>query len=198
MNKNIRTTIRELSESIILAVVVFLILQLSMGNYKVEGSSMSPTLANGDYVIVNKLVYFSFDFSHLSKLVPFIAYQDNNHYPIHTPDRGAVIIFKYPQEPDRDFVKRIIGIPGDTVGIHLGQVFVNGVAINEPYVTLPRVEFMPTISVPDGTYFVMGDNRSGSSDSRNWGPVPEDNIIGRAWITYWPIGKWNSIDIVSW
>ncbi len=181
-----RAVIRELFETIILALLIFLGLQFSMGNYRVEGSSMFPTLEEGEYVIVNKLVYIR-----RPPMLPFLE-SEGGSYLFHGPRRGEVVIFESPDNPDRDFVKRVIGLPGDTVEIERGQVLVNDVPLDESYVTQPdRGSYRTT--VPDGSYFVLGDNRNVSNDSRDWGAVPADRIIGRAWVSFWPPNRWRAI-----
>ena len=192
-----RIVIRELFETVILALLIFLGLQFSMGNYKVEGSSMVPTLEEGEYVIVNKLVYLRFDARDIVGLLPFVESKDESLYPFHAPDRGEVIIFQFPPNPDRDFVKRVIGLPGERVEIQRGQVLVNGIALNEPYITRRNTDSMMETLVPPKAYFVLGDNRGASHDSRNWGPVPVENIIGRAWVSFWPLNRWHTVSSFS-
>ena len=170
-----RVVIREIIETVLLALVVYLALQVSVQPYRVEGSSMVPTLAEGEYLLVNKMVYWQ---------VPLLGGDDG--YLVHPPQTGEVVIFRFPDEPTRNFVKRVIGVPGDTVVIAKGTVFVNGQALEEPYVTLSDRGSMDPFKVPPDSYFVLGDNRGASDDSRSWGVVPEENIIGRAWVTYWP------------
>ena len=191
-----RIVIRELFETVILALLIFLGLQFSMGNYRVEGSSMVPTLEEGEYVIVNKLVYLKLDPREIAGLLPFVDTQDEGGvFPFHPPRRGEVIIFRFPANPKRDFVKRVIGVPGDTIEIQRGKVLVNGVALNEPYVTHTDRNDMTETRVPPKSYFVLGDNRRASNDSRDWGPVPAENIIGRAWVSFWPLNRWHALSI---
>ncbi len=108
---------------------------------------------------------------------------------MHPPRPGDVIVFRYPLDPQRDFVKRVIGVPGDTVEIRRGVVYVNGKALDEPYVTAPSIDTMAQRTVGPDEYFVLGDNRRASNDSRDWGPVPLKNIIGKVWMTYWPTSR---------
>ena len=172
-----RTVIREIIETVLLALVVYLALQVSVQPYRVEGSSMVPTLAEGEYLLVNKMVYWQ---------VPLLGGDDG--YLVHPPQTGEVVIFRFPDEPTRNFVKRVIGVPGDTVEITEGTVYVNGKALDEPYVRLFDRGTMDPFEVPPDSYFVLGDNRGASDDSRSWGVVPAENVIGRAWVTYWPPG----------
>ncbi len=170
-----RLVVREVIETVLLALVVYLALQVSVQPYRVEGSSMVPTLAEGEYLLVNKMVYWQ---------VPLLGGDDG--YLVHPPQTGEVVIFRFPEEPTRNFVKRVIGVPGDTVEIDEGTVYLNGQALNEPYVTFFDRGSMDPFEVPPDSYFVLGDNRGASDDSRSWGVVPEENVIGRSWVTYWP------------
>ncbi len=120
---------------------------------------------------------------------------------ISTYDRGDVIVFHAPTENDKDFIKRIIGIHGDTVSVSNGEVYLNGKMLNENYLPSNYItaggSFLnegAQITVPEGNYFVMGDNRSNSSDSREWGFVSEDEVIGRSFFVYWPIGSFRAVD----
>jgi signal peptidase I len=181
----------ELVQTLVLAILIFLAVRAMAQNFRVEGSSMEPGLHNGQYLLVNKAIYFKLDFSTLSKFLPFIN-ADGNHderYIFRGPHRGDVIVFRYPQDPSRDFIKRVIGLPGDIVEIVDGTVYVDGVALDEPYINgVSHSNYDKTV-VPAGDYFVLGDNRNNSSDSRSWGFVPEQNIIGQAMFTYWPLSE---------
>ena len=127
-------------------------------------------------------------------LIPYVdIVNDADAFPFHAPRRGEVVIFEFPNNPERDFVKRVIGLPGDTVEIQRGTVIVNSIPLNEPYITRRDTGTMGRITVPENGYFVLGDNRRGSNDSRNWGSVPIDNIIGRALVTFWPLDRLHSI-----
>jgi signal peptidase I len=180
---------REFIEAIIIAVVVFFILQVSVQNFKVEGSSMDPTLEDGEYLLVNKLVYLHVDIQRLANLVPFWNVEEERKlFPFHSPNVGEVIVFHYPLDPERDFVKRIIAGPGQTVEIRHGNVYVDGVELEESYaVGSISGEYVAPQTMGPEEYFVVGDNRPFSSDSRDWGPVPFENIVGRVWATYWPL-----------
>ena len=189
-----RVLVRELIETVLLALLIFLVLQFSVQNFRVEGSSMEPTLEEGQFLLVNKLVYLRFDPRDLASVLPFVGGdRDEAHFAFHQPNRGEVVIFRFPRDPSRDFVKRVIGIPGDTLEIRGGRVFINGVAQKEPYVTKRDTRNVPALRVPPDSYYVMGDNRVFSHDSREWGPVPAENIVGRAWVTYWPLDRLHSL-----
>ncbi|MCH8346453.1 MAG: signal peptidase I [Chloroflexi bacterium] len=192
-------TVQELAETLLLAVLIFLAIGGipyrdggSIQNFRVEGASMQPSLDSGEYLIVNKLAYAEIDLS-LFDWLPFFDSGDN---PVHhlwdTPNRGDVIVFRAPTNLSRDFIKRIIGVPGDTVEIDrdAGKVKLNGEIIEESYIqgkTTCSSSCGPWV-VPERAYFVMGDNRQNSSDSRQGWFVPEGNIIGKALITYWRDG----------
>jgi len=198
-------TFREVAETLLLAALIFLAVRASFQNFKVEGHSMDPSLSDGEYLIVNKLTYAQVDLSFLNFLPFFDAGDDSLHYLWGAPDRGDVIVFRAPTSPDRDFIKRIIGLPGDTVEINeaSSEVKVNGAALKESYIlgttgctqtctwTVPKAgtaESRQTCGSND-CYFVLGDNRQNSSDSRQGWLVPKENIVGKALITYWHHGE---------
>jgi signal peptidase I len=186
-------TTREVAETLLLAVLIFLAVRASMQNFRVEGASMEPSLDNGEYLIVNKLAYAEIDLS----LFDWLPFYDSGDDPVRhlwsSPDRGDVVVFRSPTNVRRDFIKRIIGVPGDVVQIDRtdGVVTVNGEILDESYVdgkTTCSGSCGPWV-VPERAYFVMGDNRQNSSDSRQGWFVPEENIIGKALITYWHDGN---------
>lgn len=194
-----RALIRELIETVILALLIFLGLQFSIQNFRVEGSSMQPTLEEGQYVLVNKLVYLRLAPQGLSSLLPFVnSEREEVIFPFSAPSLGDVIIFHFPRDPSRDFVKRVIGVPGDVVEIKQGRVFLNGEEIDEPYVTHPDRGSMAPRSIPENSFFVLGDNRRASNDSRDWGTVPAENIIGKAWVSYWPLDRLTTLAAFVW
>jgi signal peptidase I len=188
-----KSALREIIETIVLTVIIFLLVRSIVQNFKVEGQSMEPTLESGQYLLINKAVYWRIDTSALKSILPF----QNNSTPSSTPryvfggpKRGDIIVFRYPKDLTRDFIKRIIALPGETVEINSGTVFVDGKALDEAFLPdHPSYVFEPT-KVPPGNYFVLGDNRNNSSDSHVWGMVPQENIIGKAWIRYWPPSSW--------
>jgi signal peptidase I len=197
-------TVREVAETLILAALIFLAVRASFQNFRVEGHSMDPSLADGEYLIVNKLTYAQIDLSFLDPLPFFDAGDDPVHYLWGSPDRGDVIVFRAPLSPNRDFIKRIIGVPGDTVEIQesTGKVLVNGQPLSEPYIqgttgcaqsckwTVPPAgDASRDACGSDKCYFVLGDNRQNSSDSRQGWLVPKENVVGKALITYWHEGS---------
>lgn len=189
------TAFRELAETIILAALIFLAVRASFQNFRVEGVSMLPSLESAQYLIVNKLAYATVDTS----MFDWVPLYDAGDQPVHhifgAPSRGDVIVFRAPEDyaPGRDFIKRIIGLPGDSVRIDqsTGQVFVNDKPLYEPY-SQGRTSCGTSIVscgpwvVPDAHYFVLGDNRQNSSDSRSFGFIAEANIIGKTLFSYWP------------
>ena len=201
-----RVLIRELIETVILALVIFLALQFSVQNFRVEGSSMQNTLSEGQYLLVNKIVYLRLDPQTLNTFLPFVSLdEDKSLFPFHPPRRGEIIIFRFPGDASRDFVKRVIGVPGDVVEIRSdSHMFVNGEELDEPYITLPdRCTTRPNrcarvpVTVPPDSYYVLGDNRSASNDSRAWGMVPAENIIGKTWVSYWPLDQIQGLNVFS-
>ena len=165
----------EVAETVFLTLLMFLVIRFAIQNFNIDGTSMEPSLHNTELVLVDKWSYL-----------------------FHAPARGDIIIFRAPPEPGQDYVKRVIGLPGDMITIKNTTVIVDGVTLSETYVA-PQDQGVPagarTITnmvVPANNYFVLGDNRAVSSDSRIWGFVPRQNIIGRAAFVYWPLGTDNS------
>jgi signal peptidase I len=186
--------VRELAETFVLALLIFLVVRAALQNFRVEGSSMDPSLHNGQYLIVNKAIYTRINLDTISKFIPFIDPGDNPvRYLFRAPKRGDVVVFRFPGNPDRDFIKRIIGEPGDTVEVRDGTVYIDGAPLDEPYITsMPTYTYGPA-EVPPKNYFVLGDNRNNSYDSHAWGFLPEENIIGQAWLSYWPTDYWGLV-----
>jgi len=167
--------VREVVETIVLTLLLFLIIHSAVQNFNVDGHSMEPNLHDKELILVDKWSYL-----------------------FHAPTRGDVIVFVAPPAPSEDYVKRVIGVPGDVITIANGMPTVNGVTLQEYYVQPSRIGATPgdnpivKMLVPPDDFFVLGDNRVGSSDSRTWGFVPRKNIIGRAALVYWPFGQDNS------
>ena len=181
---------REIVEAIVLALVVFLVIQTGVRNFKVEGSSMLPTLEGGQYLLVNKLVYFRLDTVRLSRVVPFWKVAESNEwFALRPPQRGEVIVFHYPRDPTKDFVKRVIGLPGERIKVESGEVFIDGVQLEEPYLASRDTSRARELALRETEYYVMGDNRRGSNDSRNWGPVDVELVLGKVWFVYWPFSE---------
>ena len=165
-----KNIVREILITLALAVVIFLAARSTIQTFYVLMSSMEPNFNEGQRLVVNKAVYFFGE-----------------------PERGDVIIFEAPNGFNEDFIKRVIGLPGDTVEIKGGAVHINGVELDEPYIKSPPAYTMPPREVPDDSYFVLGDNRNNSNDSHNNWYVPRDNIIGKAWLSTWPPDAWGTV-----
>lgn len=191
----VRKAVKELLETAIYIVLVFIIVRSIVQNFRIEGSSMEPTLHSGQYILVNKLVYFNFDVNAPLRLLP--GYADiptRVIYPLGMPQRGDVVVFEYPKDLTKDYIKRVIGLPGETVEIRDGRVYVNDQMLQEPYLegsmtycNVGTACNKGPVVVPNGTIFVMGDNRSNSSDSREWNALALDRVIGQAWLLYYPV-----------
>lgn len=165
---------------------------------------MEPNLHTSQYILVNKLVYFHFDLNAPLRLLPGNSnLLPKTVYPFHMPHRGDVVVFEYPRDVSKDYIKRVIGLPGETVAIHDGKVYVNDTELDEPYLkglqTTCRSDDTcgqdQGFTVPPGALFVMGDNRPNSSDSREWAELPLDRVIGKAWVSYWPRDYWGVIPV---
>jgi signal peptidase I len=152
-------------QTIVLALVLYFMIDSVLARVRVENISMEPTLQPEEFVLVNKLAYRLGDVSY-----------------------GDVVIFHYPLNPNEDYIKRVIGLPGDVVTVQGGQVNVNGTVLDEPYIMAAPL-YSNTWTVPEGQIFVLGDNRNSSSDSHNWGFVPMENLVGKALLVYWPLDQ---------
>ena len=170
-------------EVVALALLMFVLVRGVAQNFVVDGGSMEPTFSNGQMLIVNKLAYSEFDLG----WVPAVGSDDWR--PFGVLEVGDVIVFEFPHGQDRDFVKRVIGLPGQTVEVTNGQVLVDGVALIEPYlIDLPRYTYGPE-TVPPDHVFVLGDARNNSYDSHSWGMLNQSFIIGRVDLRYWPVER---------
>lgn len=185
------TFVRELVETVLLTLVIFVAVRSLVINFRVDGESMHPSLTNGQYLLVNKVIYFHFDLNAVKNVLPGPDWQGKDIvYLFHPPERGDIIVFDPPTHSDKPYVKRVIGLPGDTVAVHDRKVYVNGQALAEDYLQAPPAYTYPVggteFTVPAGMIFVLGDNRNNSSDSHAFGPVSIDSVIGKAIISYWP------------
>jgi signal peptidase I len=189
----------ELLQTVVLTLAIFLGVRSLVQNFRVEGASMEPTLTTGQYLLINKAAYFHVEGTPLEHLLPGTR-QGSTDYPFGGPQRGEIVVFRAPTQPDKDFIKRIIGLPGDTILVKNGQVYVNGERLDEPYIHFPATYTYPfdgqPRQVPDGNYFVLGDNRPNSSDSHLGWFVPVDNLVGKAWVSYWPPQDWGPVPSV--
>jgi len=186
-----KSTLREYFESIVIAVILALFIRTFVVQaFKIPTGSMEENLLIGDHLLVNKFIFG-----------PSASAVERAVLPMASLKRGQVVVFKYPEEPDRDFIKRVIGLPGETVELREKKVYINGTPLDEPYVHFlapPRggTEFNEVtsydvrerygpVTVPPNQYFVMGDNRDNSQDSRYWGFLPRDLVKGKALVIYW-------------
>jgi signal peptidase I len=177
---------RELIETIIIGGLIFTLIQATIQNYQVEGSSMVPTLMPGECVLTNKITYSHFDSgSYFDQIMESSKHQSNKVFLWGPPKRGDIVVFKYPHDLSRHFVKRIIGTPGDQITIVNGIVSVNKEAIYEPYINAQSsTSNMDPLILHAEEYFVLGDNRQSSNDSRAWGPIKNEHILGSYWLSY--------------
>jgi signal peptidase I len=186
-----KSTAREYFESIVIAVILALFIRTFVVQaFKIPTGSMEENLLIGDHLLVNKFA-----------LAPTASRLEQALLPTGTIRRGDVLVFKYPEEPERDFIKRVIGLPGETLELRDKKVYINGVPLDEPYAHYLEPPSRPSdlhevtsfdvrerygpVTVPPSQYFVMGDNRDNSQDSRYWGFLPRENIKGRALVIYW-------------
>lgn len=184
-----KSTIWEYAESIIIALVLALVIRTFVVQaFKIPSGSMEPTLEIGDHILVNKFIY--------GIKIPLTSL---NLFPWESPQRGDVVVFIYPLEPDKDFIKRVIAVGGDTVRMVNKRLYINGAEVPDPHAVYREDtlllggaqkmhDFGPVI-VPRGSLFVLGDNRDHSLDSRFWGFVPLKDVLGKAFTIYW---SWNS------
>jgi signal peptidase I len=177
-NQGFLNFLREVLETVILVGAIYALVNLLSARFIVEGPSMQPNFQTGQFVIVSRL-----------------------HYMLEEPQRGDIVVFHYPGNPDEDYIKRVIGVPGDVVELRNQQVYVNGERLSEPYIA----EECSQTSCPDevfpklepGQYFVMGDNRNHSSDSRRFGAVDRGYIVGEALLRYWPPSDWGIVTRIN-
>lgn len=165
-----RQTLRDALETAVLALVLFFGISALTARIRVESVSMVPTLHPGDFVVVNKLAY-----------------------KLGEPQQGDIVVFRLSNNPAQRYIKRLIGLPGDTVRVAGGDVYINGHLLSEPYLPV-RTNRGGTWEVPPGSIFVMGDNRNNSSDSRSFGPVSLEQVIGKAVFIYWPPQDWGMLN----
>ena len=183
--------VRETLDVLVLAVVMLMAVRFVAYNYIVDGPSMQPTFHNGEFVIVNRLAYRSFDLS-------WLPGQDEDEWrPFGHPEPGDVIVFTQVSSGiAKDLIKRVIAVEGQTIEVRDGAVFVDGEALDEPYISAPPEYQVPPTVVPPGELFVLGDNRINSADSHLFGPINESQVVGRADLRYWPFGAAGRIEHV--
>ncbi len=159
-------------ETLVLSVVLFVTINLISARIRVDGSSMYPTLVSGEYMIVNRI-----------------------SYRLGNPKRGDIIVFHPPPKPKEEYIKRVIGLPGDEIEVKNNAVFINGQRLDESYLKV-TTNYIGTWQVPAGQLFVLGDNRNNSEDSHDWGMVPMEYVVGKAILVYWPPPAWGLVDHV--
>ena len=185
-----KSTFREYFESLVVAVILALFVRtFGFQAFKIPTGSMEPNLLVGDHLLVNKFIFS-----------PTASGVERALLPVRAVERGEVLVFKFPEDPERDFIKRVIGLPGETLELRNQTIYINGAPLVEPYAhyELPplddaeaggdvRRRYGP-VTIPEGHYFMMGDNRDDSQDSRYWGFMPASYIKGRALFIYWSFG----------
>lgn len=162
----------DILETLILSLVLFVSINIISARIRVDGDSMLPTMVSGEYVVINRL-----------------------SYRFGSPQPGDIIVFHFPRDPKEEYIKRVIGLPGDIVEVMNGAVYVNGQPLVENYLSV-KMNYTGKWEVPAGQLFVLGDNRNNSSDSHDWGTVPMDYVVGKAVLVYWPPPSWGLIDHV--
>lgn len=160
----------DILETLVLAVVLFVGINAVSARVRVDGFSMRPTLEDGEFVLVSKLSYWFGEF-----------------------ERGDIIVFHFPLNPEEELVKRIIGLPGDRITVQNGQVFLNGQLLDEAHIAEAPL-YSGDWVVTEDHLFVLGDNRNNSNDSKDWGLLPQENVVGKAVVIYWPPPMWGVLD----
>ncbi len=193
--------LRELGETALIAVLIYTAVRALILPYEVEGASMSPNLHNSDRLLVSRQSYLHVDVESVFGFLPWVdGSEDHDIYPFGKPERGDVIVFTPPVSPasEQPYVKRVIGLPGDSVTFQDGRVFVDGVVLDETYISGAITFCADRVNcdlgpVPEGYVFVLGDNREHSLDSRAFGFVPVDSVIGQAVFTNWPLDDFGPV-----
>jgi signal peptidase I len=166
-----KSIVRELVETIVITLLLYVLIRTFLfENYRVVGHSMDPTLENEQFLVVNKLGYRLGD-----------------------PKRGDIIVFRDPRTDEFKLIKRVVGLPGETLEIQDGQVLINNQPLEEGYIAAKDHDSHSPVLIPEDEYFVLGDNRNHSSDSRNWGTLLSDRVVGKALVSYWPPRLWGLI-----
>jgi signal peptidase I len=167
--------LREVVETVVFTLLIYVLVRTFLvENYRVVGQSMTPTLENDQFLVVNKL-----------------------NYRFQEPQRGDIIVFRDPRNDGRKLIKRVMGLPGEVIEIRQGRILINEQLLDEPYIQIPGRYSQPPTPIPEGQYFVLGDNRNNSSDSHNWGTLSSDTIVGKAWLSYWPPRLWGLVPHIS-
>jgi signal peptidase I len=167
---NLLAVLVDILETLLLSVVLFFLINAVSARIRIDGTSMEPNLHHGEFVIVSKI-----------------------NYRFGDPKRGDVVVFDFPRNITQEYIKRVIGLPGEEIHIADGKVYVNGLVLEEPYIMV-EPNYEGDWIVADNTLFVLGDNRNNSSDSHNWGTVPLENVVGEALLVYWPPNSWGLVN----
>lgn len=167
---NLLGVLIDILETLLLSVVLFFLINAVSARIRIDGSSMEPNLHHGEFVIVSKI-----------------------NYRFGEPERGDVVVFDFPRNITQEYIKRVIGLPGEHILVEDGNVYVNEIILSEPYLIM-EPQYEGEWVVPEDTLFVLGDNRNNSSDSHTWGIVPMNNVIGEALVVYWPPSSWGLIN----
>lgn len=197
-----KTVTREYAEALIIALILALLIRtFIIQAFKIPTGSMEPTLLVGDHLLVSKFSYSM----HVPNEVPFTSIQlfPDYHFFSSVPKRGDIVVFKYPKDESKDYIKRVVGLPGETIQIIRRNVYINDKLLKEPYAhhseppssLVPGRDNMSPLRIPEGHIFVMGDNRENSSDSRVWGTLDLSKLRGKAQWIYW---SWDSKDSGFW
>jgi signal peptidase I len=178
--------VREVLQTAVLMLILFVGIRGVLQNFRVEGPSMQPTLSSGQFLWVNKAAYLLFD----------------HHFVFGGPQRGDIAVLVAPGDQENyDLIKRVIGLPGDRLLVRHGHVFINDQPLDEPYIRFAAAYDYPVtgepITIPEGQFFVLGDNRINSRDSHLGWLVPAENLVGRAWLSYWPPAAWGVMPQVA-
>lgn len=202
------STVRELVETLLFVLLTFLVFQGMIQTFRIEGSSMEPSFFTRQYILVNKIVFFHFDANAPLRILPNHANEPQQViYPFRMPQRGDVVVLEAPnngERPTEDYIKRVIGLPGETIQIKDGKVFINNQPLDESrtdggYLVDTTDCFGSHLcqpyTIPEGHVIVLGDNRNNSQDSRAWADpaLPLDRVVGKAWLLYWPQQAWGII-----
>ena len=185
--------IAEVVRTILLAGIVFVGARTVVLPFQVEGASMTPNLHDRERVLVNRTVYFHFDLYGVINVLPGVELDGSREvFPFHPPERGDVVVLNPPVPTSQPYIKRVIGLPGESVRIAHGAVYIDGRRLDEPYLDGLTTECAGTPycaidRIPAGYVFVLGDNRDNSTDSRSFGLVKIEEIVGKAWFTNWPL-----------
>lgn len=187
------SAIREIAETLIAAVFLFFVIQAMIQNFQVIGPSMQPTIHSGQLLLVSKAAYMHTE-NNMVRALPVVGAEGTEPvYVFDPPQRGDIIVF-HDEDSGEFLIKRVVGRPGEVIEIRRGQTLIDGRPIEEPYVKNTSRDSMSALRLDDGEFFMMGDNRPYSRDSRSTGPVDAENIVGKAWFSFWPLSDFGFMD----